>query len=146
MSLAAHHAGAAGRTPGAPHAASKAIGAKAKKDEAEAQRLMAEVEQIKQQMPTAEAEQKKYLDQVNDILAGIPNLPADDTPVGVSEDDNVEARRWGEPKRERTMLKSISILAKRSASWISRPRPKCRVRVSSCSPAPCRAWSAPSPI
>ncbi|MEZ5895795.1 MAG: serine--tRNA ligase [Parvularculaceae bacterium] len=82
------------------NAASKAIGAaKAKKDEAEAQRLMAEVEQIKQQMPTAEAEQKKYLDQVNDILAGIPNLPADDTPVGVSEDDNVEARRWGEPKR-----------------------------------------------
>ncbi len=79
---------------------SKAIGAaKAKKDEAEAQRLMAEVEQIKQQMPTAEAEQKKYLDQVNDILAGIPNLPADDTPVGASEDDNVETRRWGEPRR-----------------------------------------------
>ena len=82
------------------NAASKAIGAaKAKKDEAEAQRLMTEVDQIKQQMPTAEAEQKKYLDQVNDILAGIPNLPASDTPVGASEDDNVEARRWGEPKR-----------------------------------------------
>ncbi|MCB2113113.1 MAG: serine--tRNA ligase [Parvularculaceae bacterium] len=80
--------------------ASKAIGAaKAKKDEAEAARLMAEVESVKHQMPAAEAEQKKYLDRIDEILAAIPNIPAEDAPPGADENDNVETRRWGEPKR-----------------------------------------------
>ncbi len=82
------------------NAASKAIGAaKAKKDEAEAARLMAEVESVKQQMPAAEAEQKKYLDEIEAILAAIPNIPADDVPDGKDEHDNVEQRKWGAPKR-----------------------------------------------
>ena len=80
--------------------ASKAIGAaKAKKDEAEAARLMAEVEAVKQQMPAAEAEQKKYLDEIEEILAAIPNIPAADVPDGKDEHDNVEQRKWGAPKR-----------------------------------------------
>jgi seryl-tRNA synthetase len=32
-------------------------------------------------------------------LAGIPNLLAEDVPDGESDDDNVEIRRWGEPRR-----------------------------------------------
>jgi len=81
------------------NAASKQIGAaKGKGDEGEAKRLMEEVETIKAQMPTAEAEQKKYTDQINEILAGVPNLPAEDAPDGASEDDNVEIRQWGEAK------------------------------------------------
>ena len=80
--------------------ASKRIGAaKGKGDEAEAKRLTDEVETIKAQMPAAEAEQKRYADQVNEILAGLPNIPAPDVPRGTSEDDNVEIRREGEPKR-----------------------------------------------
>lgn len=82
------------------NAASKAIGAaKGRKDEAEAARLMAEVETIKAQMPVAESEQKKLQDGLDAILAAIPNLPADDVPNGVDEHGNVEARRWGEPRR-----------------------------------------------
>ncbi len=47
----------------------------------------------------AEAEQAAAAAQaeLDDVLAGIPNLPFDDVPVGDSEDDNVEARRWGTP-------------------------------------------------
>ncbi len=33
------------------------------------------------------------------LLEGIPNIPHESVPAGVSEDDNVEIRRWGEPKR-----------------------------------------------
>ena len=82
------------------NAASKAIGAaKGKGDEAEAKRLMDEVENIKRQMPTAEKEQKRYADQVAEILAGLPNIPFEDVPRGDSEEDNQEVRKWGEPKR-----------------------------------------------
>ncbi|NNL89185.1 MAG: serine--tRNA ligase [Marinicaulis sp.] len=82
------------------NAASKAIGAaKAKGDEDEFNRLKAEVDQIKTQMPTAEAEQKKKLDQIRDILSGLPNLPADDVPQGEDEAANEEVRKWGEPRK-----------------------------------------------
>jgi len=32
-------------------------------------------------------------------LASVPNLPHESTPVGRSEEDNLEVRRWGEPRR-----------------------------------------------
>lgn len=82
------------------NAASKEIGAaKAKGDEDEFNRLRAEVDSIKHQMPTAEAEQKKRLDAIRDILSELPNIPADDAPLGEDEAANVEIRKWGEPKR-----------------------------------------------
>jgi seryl-tRNA synthetase len=31
------------------------------------------------------------------LLLSVPNIPADDEPVGKDENDNVELRRWGEP-------------------------------------------------
>jgi seryl-tRNA synthetase len=33
------------------------------------------------------------------ILTGVPNLPHDSVPVGKTAEDNVEARRWGTPRR-----------------------------------------------
>jgi seryl-tRNA synthetase len=33
-----------------------------------------------------------------DVLANVPNLPMPDVPVGKSEHDNVEVRRWGTPR------------------------------------------------
>ena len=36
--------------------------------------------------------------QLDAIIMGIPNLLHDSVPIGKSEDDNVEIRRWGEPK------------------------------------------------
>jgi len=79
--------------------ASKKIGqAKARKDEAEASRLMAHVETLKQTLE-AEAERDRQLsDQLRQALAALPNLPADDVPQGKDEHDNVEVRRVGEPR------------------------------------------------
>ena len=82
------------------NAASKEIGAaKAKGDEDEFNRLREEVERIKHQIPTAEVEQKKRLDEIDEILSALPNLPAADVPDGEDEAANVEIRSWGEPKR-----------------------------------------------
>lgn len=33
-----------------------------------------------------------------DLMAGVPNIPHESVPVGKSADDNVEVRRWGQPR------------------------------------------------
>lgn len=92
------------------NAASKQIGAaKAKGDEDEFNRLRADVDAIKQQMPVAEVEQKKKQDAIRDILSGIPNIPADDVPEGKDEDANVELRTWGEPNRSNSAKEHFDI-------------------------------------
>jgi seryl-tRNA synthetase len=78
------------------NSASKEIGAaKAKKDEAAAQKVMAEVAALKDQMPALEAAQKEAEEALEDVLAIIPNVPQDDVPVGEDEHGNVEYRRHG---------------------------------------------------
>jgi len=80
------------------NAAAKAIGAaKAKGDEAEFERLRAEVAEKKAEGARLQ-EQAKLEDQaLSDLLMALPNAPLDDVPDGADEDDNVEIRRWGEP-------------------------------------------------
>lgn len=80
------------------NAAAKAVGAaKAKGDEAEFERLRAEVSAKKAEMAAMQAEAKELDSQLNDMLMGLPNLPYDDTPEGADENDNVEIHRWGTP-------------------------------------------------
>ncbi|MDP3384897.1 MAG: serine--tRNA ligase [Phenylobacterium sp.] len=77
---------------------SKQIGqAKGRKDEAEAARLMAEVETLKGVLETQGAIERETGEALRDLLAGLPNLPAPDVPAGADENDNQEVRRWGEP-------------------------------------------------
>ena len=78
--------------------ASKSIGqAKGRGDEEAAQTLMAEVAELKSKMLTLEEKEREISGQLQDILATLPNLPADDVPLGEDEDDNVEMERWGKP-------------------------------------------------
>jgi seryl-tRNA synthetase len=76
--------------------ASKLIGqAKAKKDEAEAQRLMAEVDSLKSVMAIETDVEKAAAEELHTLLAALPNIPAPDVTVGADEHGNVEQRRWG---------------------------------------------------
>jgi seryl-tRNA synthetase len=78
--------------------ASKLIGqAKARKDEAGAAALMAEVEGLKGVIAEASAAETEGEAGLRARLAPLPNLPAADVPEGADEHDNVEIRRWGEP-------------------------------------------------
>lgn len=44
-------------------------------------------------------EKAKAVDEsFRDLMAGVPNLPHESVPVGKSADDNVEVRRWGQPR------------------------------------------------
>jgi seryl-tRNA synthetase len=80
--------------------ASKLIGqAKAKKDEAEAQRLMAEVESLKGAIAGHADAEKRLGDALRDKLAELPNLAASEVPDGADEHDNVEVGKWGDPSK-----------------------------------------------
>ncbi len=81
------------------NAASKQIGkAKATGDEAEFERLRALVSDKKAEIATLEAEAKAESERLTDALMSLPNAPLDDVPDGRTEADNVEIRRWGEPR------------------------------------------------
>jgi seryl-tRNA synthetase len=77
---------------------SKEIG-ELKKSKQDASAPMAQVVELKADME----KEAKELDQVQQkqqqLLLGIPNLLDASTPVGKSEDDNVEVKRWGTPRK-----------------------------------------------
>lgn len=80
--------------------ASKLIGqAKAKKDEAQASALMAEVAGLKDAIQQGEAHQREMEEALKQALAVIPNLPAAEVQDGADESCNVPvaARAFGQP-------------------------------------------------
>jgi seryl-tRNA synthetase len=77
--------------------ASKLIGAaKAQKDEAKAQGLMAEVAALKGEIEQHAADETRLGAELKDVLAALPNLAAADVPDGEDEAGNVEVRRWSD--------------------------------------------------
>ncbi len=69
---------------------SKQVGqAKAAKDEARAQALMAEVSALKDELEKLTTDQAEADEALKTALAAIPNLPATDVPDGADEDDNL---------------------------------------------------------
>ncbi len=79
------------------NAASKEIGA-AKARKLDTAELMAEVARLKDQIAAADAEEKDTAAAIEAGLAVIPNIPADDVPLGRDEKDNKLVRTWGEPR------------------------------------------------
>lgn len=67
-----------------------------KKDEAAL--IKAEVAALKERQGSLETRRDDAETEMHDLLAGLPNMPDDDVPVGKDESDNVEIRRWGTPR------------------------------------------------
>src|SRR4051812_43095743 len=82
------------------NAESKEIGAlmqAGKRDEAEAKKSA--VAGLKQKQSELEQQRDAADAAMQELLQGLPNVPADDVPIGADEAANKEIRRWGEPKR-----------------------------------------------
>jgi len=60
--------------------------------------LLEQIEGLGSQHKAAEAELAQLQDVLGDVLMGIPNIPHESVPEGRSEADNLEIRRWGEPR------------------------------------------------
>ncbi len=75
----------------------KSIGqAKAKGEDIEP--LLAAVNDLGERLEAATSALQAVQTELKDIELGLPNLLSDDVPDGDSEDDNLEVRRWGEPR------------------------------------------------
>ena len=76
---------------------SRGIGiAKSKGEPVEA--IMAEVAAMKDRMAVLEADDRRLGEELDGLLAALPNLPAPEVPDGADEHGNVEIRRWGDPR------------------------------------------------
>ena len=62
----------------------------------EIEQLREEGNSIKTQLSRLEPQERELKAQIETLLLALPNLPAQSTPIGKSEEENVEVRRWGD--------------------------------------------------
>ena len=79
------------------NARSKAIGAAKARGEDIAP-LLAEVDHMAAELEQGKVELDKVQNALNDIALNIPNIPADEVPLGKDDSENLEVSRWGEPR------------------------------------------------
>jgi len=90
---------------------------------------MEETRTMKQTMESLDAAASQADEQLHTILQRIPNLPHDSVPVGKSEEDNVEVKRWGklpefdfQPKPHWEIGEALGILDLERAAKLSGAR------------------------
>ena len=76
---------------------SKKIGQLKSKGE-DVQPVLDQVADLGEQLKAAEQQLALILDEINSYLLQVPNLLDDSVPEGRSENDNVELKRWGDPR------------------------------------------------
>jgi len=77
--------------------ASKEIG-KLKGAGENADALIQEVSELRETLQNLESQEKQASEDLIQRLASIPNIPADDVPIGRDEEDNLEIRKFGTPR------------------------------------------------
>jgi seryl-tRNA synthetase len=73
--------------------------AKLKKSGQDATAQISETKELREQIQQREKAAEGFEVRLQDILAGIPNLPHASVPIGKTPEDNVEVRRWGAPPK-----------------------------------------------
>lgn len=88
-----------------------------KKEKQNADHLISEMRQVSQQIKELDRELRVIEEELQQLLLAIPNIPHESVPVGETEDDNVEIRRWGnvpqftfEPKPHWDLADDLNIL------------------------------------
>ncbi|BAY60560.1 seryl-tRNA synthetase [Calothrix brevissima NIES-22] len=62
----------------------------------EIQSLRDEGNSVKAQLSELEPQEKAIKAEIEQLVLALPNLPSESTPVGKSEEENIEVRRWGD--------------------------------------------------
>ena len=61
--------------------------------------LMAEMKELSDKIAELDEKVKAVQTELREVLLGIPNTPNPDDPIGLDDSDNVEIRKWGEPRQ-----------------------------------------------
>lgn len=80
------------------NARSKNIGAAKARGE-DISTLLAEVDSMGNELNSAKVELDKVQNQIRELLLSVPNLPAEEVPLGKDDSENQEISRWGEPRQ-----------------------------------------------
>ncbi|MCT4620890.1 MAG: serine--tRNA ligase [Marinisporobacter sp.] len=72
---------------------------KLKKEGKDASAVLAEMKELSSKIKELDEEVKFVEEEIKKILLGIPNTPQDHIPVGNSDEDNEEVKKWGEPTK-----------------------------------------------
>ena len=72
--------------------------AQLKMNKRDASEQIAEMKKLSQELKSLNKQSNDLRQQIDEMLLTIPNLPDSSTPIGVSEEDNVEIKRWGTPR------------------------------------------------
>ncbi|UOQ49562.1 serine--tRNA ligase [Gracilibacillus caseinilyticus] len=67
-----------------------------KKEKKDADDMIVEMRNVGDRIKTIDQELKQVEEELDVLMLSIPNVPHETTPIGESEDDNVEVRKWGE--------------------------------------------------
>ncbi|MBB2483098.1 serine--tRNA ligase [Bacillus sp. APMAM] len=70
--------------------------AQLKREKQDADNLITEMREVGEKIKLYDDELRQVEETLDRILMSIPNIPHESTPIGESEDDNVEIRKWGE--------------------------------------------------
>jgi seryl-tRNA synthetase len=73
--------------------------AKLRKQGQDTNDIQQEVRAIGERVSALDQKAKSADETFRDLMAGVPNIPHESVPVGKSADDNVEVRRWGQPRQ-----------------------------------------------
>ena len=80
------------------NAASKQI-PQIKKEGGDISEIMARMNAIKEEVKALDADKAELAAKQKTMMYEFPNVPSDTTPVGKDDSENVEIRRWGEPRQ-----------------------------------------------
>lgn len=69
-----------------------------KKEGKDVSALLEEMKKLSDTIKELDTEVKKIDEQIEKLMLTIPNIPHESVPVGDTDDDNIEVRKWGEPK------------------------------------------------
>ncbi|OIJ16254.1 serine--tRNA ligase [Anaerobacillus arseniciselenatis] len=70
--------------------------AKLKREKQDADHLIKEMKEVSEEVKQLDEQLREVEGQLEGILLTIPNIPHESTPIGLTEDDNVCVRTWGE--------------------------------------------------
>lgn len=67
-----------------------------KRDKQDADHLITEMREVGDKIKEIDDELRVYEEQLETLLLNIPNIPHESVPIGATEDENIEIRKWGE--------------------------------------------------
>ena len=69
-----------------------------KKEGKDTTEVFAQMKEISEKIKELDGKTREVEDELNRIMLTIPNIPSDDVPDGDTDEDNIEIRKFGEPK------------------------------------------------